>query len=59
MKTASFAIGLLLAVVEIKGCMTDAACADGPESQCCYMNECWPSSSIGCQGDRINFFRHL
>ena len=58
MKAISLTIGLLLATVAT-ACMSDEACSGGAVSMCCYMNECWPTSSINCRGDRLEFFRHL
>ena len=41
-------------------CMSDKACENSSDvSMCCYMNECTPSSAIGCQATRLDFYKHL
>ena len=56
----SFICGASLLVASSVGCMSDRACNVNSEiSMCCYMNECVPSSTIGCKGTRMDFFRHL
>ena len=41
-------------------CMSDKACEGASDiSMCCYMNECVPSSNIGCRGSRLDFYKHL
>lgn len=39
--------------------MSDAVCMGGDGSQCCFMNECISSASMGCSGKRIDFYRYL
>ena len=40
-------------------CMADEDCVGNDITMCCYMNECQASSSIGCSGKRLDFYRLL
>ena len=57
MKAIIKTAGLFAAVTS--ACMSDKACSSGEVSMCCYMNECVPSSTLGCQGSRLDFYKHL
>ena len=49
-----------LLAVSTTACMSDRACEGVSDvSMCCYMNECVPSSNIGCKASRIDFYKHL
>ena len=53
---------LLLAITSsslASACMSDKACEGGEVSMCCYMNECVPSSYVGCTNARMEFYKHL
>ena len=54
-------VGFFLMSQEVAlACMSDKACESASEvSMCCYMNECVPSSNIGCRASRLDFYRHL
>ena len=53
-------LGLFLVSQSGLACMSDKACVDASNvSMCCYMNECVPSSNIGCSGQRLDFYAHL
>ena len=46
--------------VSAMACMSDKACESVSDvSMCCYMNECIPSSNIGCKATRLEFYKHL
>ena len=57
---ASLAFATLLSA-PVHACMSDAQCNEDSNkiTMCCYMNECRPSSSLGCSGDRLAFYKHL
>ena len=43
-----------------QACMSDKACEGKSDiSMCCYMNECVPSSNIGCSNKRFAIHEHL
>ena len=49
-----------LLAVSTMACMSDKACEGVSDiSMCCYMNECVPSSNIGCKATRLDFYKHL
>ena len=56
----SLCLGLFLLTAISTACMSDKACESKSDiSMCCYMNECVPSSNIGCSGRRLDFYAHL
>ena len=48
-------------IATTNACMSDAACNQGNSdvTMCCFMNDCVPSSRVGCSGSRLDFYRHL
>ena len=45
--------------VTSRACMSDKACEGNDITMCCYMNECVPSSNIGCSSKRLAFHEYL
>ena len=52
-------LGSLLLTAIASACMSNAACERREVSMCCYMNECVPSSNIGCSDKRFAFHEYL
>ena len=55
----AFVFNLFLLSASVEACMSDAACAGGEVTMCCYMNTCVPSSNVGCSGKRLQFHSHF
>ena len=59
MKAFATIVSALLAA-QAEACMSDKACEGKSSiSMCCYMNECVPSSNIGCSNKRMQIHEHL